>query len=779
MAFAAPALGFLFTSQSLIASTARFVAFSLISSALNRQTTEGPRLDDLTVQQSAYGVNIPLAYGAVRMAGNVIDASEIVETKNVNRKKKLGIITVAKNTTYTYSVTLAIMLAEGPLSTTSTIGRIWANGELIFDATSNNSSASSGDDTGDILTFDRGKNTHAFMTAMRFYRGTSTQTPDTALEAAHGVGNVPAYHGVAYCVLESLELQEFGNQVPSLEFELIDSVDPTVETIVADIAGRIGVSVYAGKVRGDTCKGYAVTQAGHAWSAIEPLAGAYSFDLVVDRGVVSAVKRAEKVRAHIPTEDLQGKGAGEPVQTRLDLKRADVLGLPKEVSVSYRDASRDYQTNAQRAFRDEGSADNNVSVELPITLTSDEARAVADRMLWEAWAASRRVEFSVSRQWEKLQATDIVTVDIGSERRAFRLERVTQGRNGVVQLEGTFEDPLLYASTAPGDSSQFTSPTIKLPGTATIYPFDAAINDDADDDAGQYFVVAAPNAGWLGGTVQSSEDSGVSYDDELDVFVDGTVALVLGTLGDASNLFFDMTNEIIVTAVGEDDTFVTVSDDDIFRGENLAWVGNADGSFGEYIQFATVAVQGSPMTFHLTRLRRGLFGTEYAIDQHSTGEVLILIDGAVNRSDDASSDWNVSRRFRCVSFYTEAADAPTVDNTNTGEGKRPLSPVQLRGHRNAVNDDIELTWIRRTRLTVPIVGPAPLGEDEEKYEVDVFNGTGGGASVIRTETVTTATFTYTEAMQTADGHTLGDPVKVRVYQISGVRGRGRHREGIV
>jgi len=781
MAFIAPAITWLFTSQSLIAATARFVGASLLLSALNRQTTEGPRLDDLQVQQSAYGTNIPLVYGTVRIAGNIIDASDFMETKNVKKKKKLGIITISKNTTYTYGVHLAVMLSEGALSSTSKIGRIWANGELIFDSTSNNPDALPGVDGSYILTFDRDKKTHAFMDELRFYRGTHDQIPDAALEAVHGVGNVPAYHGVAYALIDNLQLEEFGNAIPNLEFELIDTVDPSVETVVEDIGNRIGVNIYANPLRSLVCRGYVVTQAGHAWSAIEPLAGAFSFDVVANRAEIKAVKRGSQIRAHIPDEDLAGRPAGTGVEDTKSIKRADVLGLPSEIVLSYRDISRDYQTNSQRSFRDQGNTNNKVAVEIPITLTADEARRISDRMLWEAWAATRQASFSTTRIWENIEATDIVTLDVGDERRAFRVERVTQGRNGVVDFEGVFEDPIVYESTSSGTAGNVATNTIKLPDVSTLHPMDAIIVDDIDDNSGIYYAVSSPGTGWRGAVIEKSTDGGASYDELSDVFATSIVGDVLGTLGDARTDLFDELNELIVTLVDANDDLDTSTELGIFNGNNLAWVGHEDGSFGEWIQFRTVAMAGSPMVFHLTGLVRGLYGTEYATGLHQAGEKFILYDGTVGRSEDPSTEWNLTRKYRAISTYTEASDAPIKDVINTGEGKRPLSPVQLRAYRNSSNDDILVRWVRRSRLKSPGLGggPTPLGEDTELYEVDVFDGIGGGASVVRTESVTSTQFNYTEAMQTADGHTLGDPVKVKVYQISGVRGRGHEVEGIL
>jgi hypothetical protein len=85
-------------------------------------------------------------------------------------------------------------------------------------------------------------------------------------------------------------------------------------------------------------------------------------------------------------------------------------------------------------------------------------------------------------------------------------------------------------------------------------------------------------------------------------------------------------------------------------------------------------------------------------------------------------------------------------------------------------DDLHLTWIRRTRLggdtwdTVEV----PLGEAEERYEIDILDS----AAVKRTLTATTPATTYTAAQQTADFGAPQASIALRLYQLSPTRGRG-------
>lgn len=54
----------------------------------------------------------------------------------------------------------------------------------------------------------------------RLYKGTEEQMPDPFIEAMERIGNVPAYRGLAYIVLEDFPLGEFGNYIPYFIFEV-------------------------------------------------------------------------------------------------------------------------------------------------------------------------------------------------------------------------------------------------------------------------------------------------------------------------------------------------------------------------------------------------------------------------------------------------------------------------------------------------------------------------------------------------------------------------------
>jgi len=150
--------------------------------------SHGARLENLGVQSSTYGRVIPVVYGTMRLAGNIIWARPLQEhniyeeTGNKNGPSNI-------HTDYSYSATFAIAICAGPIDG---ILRVWA----------------------DNIQLDAGLGNY------RLYKGDEIQAPDPLIESFEGIGKVPAYRGVAYVVIEQLPLAQFGNRIPNFTFEI-------------------------------------------------------------------------------------------------------------------------------------------------------------------------------------------------------------------------------------------------------------------------------------------------------------------------------------------------------------------------------------------------------------------------------------------------------------------------------------------------------------------------------------------------------------------------------
>jgi hypothetical protein len=225
----------------------------------------------------------------------------------------------------------------------------------------------------------------------------------------------------------------------------------------------------------------------------------------------------------------------------------------------------------------------------------------------------------------------------------------------------------------------------------------------------------------------------------------------------------DTTSTLTVGLLHDGMTLESATDAELDEWKNFAYVGK-DG-LGEYLQFKT-ATFVSGTTWQLTNLRRGRKGTDHAIATHASGEEFALLGGEgvfrIIYSDE--SQWGEELTFRGVTLHQDEDDADEQAFTNTGEGKRPYSPVNVEGAWDGSNN-LTITFDARSRMNSGELGI----DDNEEWEVEILSGTG------RVELTATESWIYTAADQITDGITPGDSINGRVRQTSDVND-GRWRD---
>ncbi|UTU07845.1 gene transfer agent host specificity protein [Caulobacter phage C1] len=199
--------------------------------------SKGPRLKDLKMSASTYGAAIPIVFGSTRVPGNMIWGTGIKEHK----RKKLSV--AGKGgfyLKYTYTASVAFAFCKGPITS---FRRIWADGKVIYDNTGKSKVAN--------------KKKYKF----RFYLGDEDQVPNSTIEADKGVGNAPAYRGLAYMVIEDMPLEDFGNHIPQITAEVYnmerftDTPQVPVTALKEDGTPR-PLSYQGNSFSADTTRGY-------------------------------------------------------------------------------------------------------------------------------------------------------------------------------------------------------------------------------------------------------------------------------------------------------------------------------------------------------------------------------------------------------------------------------------------------------------------------------------------------------------------------------------------
>lgn len=194
------------------------------------------------------------------------------------------------------------------------------------------------------------------------------------------------------------------------------------------------------------------------------------------------------------------------------------------------------------------------------------------------------------------------------------------------------------------------------------------------------------------------------------------------------------------------------------NGANLVAMGK------EILHFQNAEDLGDNV-FRLSNLLRGRLGTEQQMNSHAANElVYFLTTDTTRRYQGELADISSVRFWKIVGIGQLLESRAAISAVNTGESLKPWAPVRIAGTRDGSNN-LTITWVPRSRIGHQrlLVAPPPVGEDTEEYRVEILDSDG---DVVRTFNPATNSQEYTAAEQTTDTFTPGDPILVRIGQVS-------------
>lgn len=648
---------------------------SLLGSAADRailgpRAREGSRLSELKITTSSYGVAIPRHFGRMRVSGQIIWSTDLVEHK----EKQGGGKGSPAVTTYSYSASFAVALSSRPLVS---IGRIWADGQLLRGA------------AGDLKVGGR----------FRFYPGFGNQEPDPLIAAAEGAARCPAYRGTAYAVFEDLALSDFGNRIPSLSFEVFaETGQLTLADLLEDaIPNSSGPDVLEGiaglSVEGPLSDTIATLQqvipiaiAATGSHLMIGLAAQHS-DPAIVLAEAAATDRSENLDRNVgPTEHHWG-----------------AQDVPPRV-LRYYDIDRDFQPGTQQASGP-GSCGQPRSVELPASLYSGDARQLVEQAARRADWAGRTITWRVAQ----LDPAVVPGAQIMLPDRA--------GIWRVVSWE--WRDNAIDLLLARIPSNPRIANTVADPGRASCAADDMVEETvltacelpwDGTSVAPQVLAIASSTgAGWRGAALYLDRGNGTLEPLGATGRARGSIGSTVDTLPRASPLVFDRRSSLDIVLVPRDLVLANATIEQLATGVNRAVVGE------EIVQFAKALALGNGR-WRLSGFWRGLGGTENAVAGHKAGEDFILLDGVGKMLDPVLLGSVTSSTIAALGVADPSPVYAAI--RMQGIAMKPLTPVHgrwLKQHDGAAL----LTWIRRARggwIWRDGVD-TPLGETIEAYEV--------------------------------------------------------------
>ena len=671
---------------------------------------QGPRLGDLSVQTSSYGSEIPKIFGTMRVAGTVIWATDLKETRATSGGGKGQ----AKTVSYTYSASFAVALSGRPIVG---VGRIWADGKLLRGAAGDFKSA----------------------TGFRLHTGEEGQEADPLIVSAEGAAGTPAYRGIAYAVFENFQLADYGNRIPSLTFEVVADVGPVEIGAIAAALGEGAVEAEATQaVGGYAAGGESIRAAIEALADVAPLSW-------VDTGTrLRAVAQGSGTPVEIASDE--GGAASGGAGGRDEWARKAASAVPAETTLTYYDPARDYQSGLQRASRRGGSARGERRA-VAAALDADVARTLAERRLADLWAGRETGVLNLMPR--RMAVRPGAVLRVGGRRGAWRVARLTLEKMVVRAEIERLAGGASLAAAAPG--RPVVQPD-RAAGPTSLVLLDVPSLQDVPAARPQLLVAAAGGDGWRPVPLTASFDGGTSWEAAGSSAGPAVIGSVIVPPISGAPALFDARAALEVVLLNDEMWLEGRSDAALAAGANLAAVGD------ELLQFGRAEPLGG-RGFRLSRLLRGRRGTEWAAGSHAAGEPFVLLQAAsLAAIEPPVQAVGAAVRLRPHGLG-DAADAPPAIRAFAGEALRPPAPVHLTARREP-DGAILLTWVRRSRSgwVWTSGNDTPLGEEREAYRVRLAGVAGG-----RVVETSVPAFRYEAADQVADGLVL--PLSVSVAQL--------------
>ena len=652
---------------------------------------EGPRLQELAVQTSSYGTQIPRIYGKMRVAGTVIWATDLKETKQSEGGGKGR----PKTTTYSYSACLAVALSSRDITG---IGWIWADGKIFRGS------------AGDFKT----------ETGFRFHNGYEDQVIDSLIASAEGQGAAPAHRGIALAIFEDMDLTEYGNRIPSLTFEVIaDDGSVTIGQIISDIsdaqiASNLSIPLHGFAASGENRR-----------TALNAVAQNFPISFITAHDGMQAVNRqiaGDELDASISVtvvRETNGTVTAKPEQQTLP-----ETSIARQVSLRYYEPTRDYQSGMQNAFRP-GLGRAIINRDFPAAISTGQAKSIAQNMLFSIYQERTTARLEVIQANQNLRPGALVRI---ADTVGFWRVRSSEIKNGVIMLQ------LVKAINPTTDISEETDQgravlqvdALAGPTRLILVDLPFAINAPFQpSEIPRLYAVAAGGAGWRKAQLFNSDANGNADQPIAEILPPATIGTATQVLGLASANLVDEKNGIEVSLHHAGMQLHDADDSRLFAGANATLLG------AELIQFGRATPLGNGR-YRLSRLLRGLGGTEDQIAGHEVGENFILL----NVTELIEIDPVHFTPFVPAAFWAlgRGDEQPVLASHDMpGHALRPLSPAHPRISWQ-IDGSLEIGWTRRSRAgalwrdSVEV----PLAEEFELYRLNIASDAGGAVANIDT-----------------------------------------------
>jgi hypothetical protein len=505
------------------------------------------------------------------------------------------------------------------------------------------------------------------------------------------------------------------------------------------------------------------------------LSGYVANEVLSARGTLEPLLLMFRVDAADAGERLLFRGRSRPYDVALDpdalveradeplvaRRRAQETELASELVLRFIDPGKDYRISTATSRRLGGQSRRTTTTDLAAIVEFAEAERLTDALLRDIWMGRERAELELPPSALAIEAGDLLHLPGAAPERLIA-ERIEDGESRAMSLRRVDDKgPAPLGTTRRGPPA-----TQPLWGAPEVRVLEFAPPDGEAAHAPRLAVFAGP---WPGLVAIYAATEGGGYRVATTLTGRATMGRLTAPLFSGPDSRYDLGNSVWVELFAG--AVSSLPDIDVLAGANAAAVRTAGGGW-EVLQFAEAELIG-PNQYRLTRLLRGQLGTEQAMATGSpTDADFVLLDRAIVTLPLRSDQLGLPLSYRVGPARDDHAAPSFAELTIAAEGfgLKPFAPTHVGGRRDAVSGDIEISWIRRTRIGGDSweAVEVPLGESAELYEIDILDG----MDVVRTLSASAPQAGYSAAEQTADFGSPPSPLDVIAYQVSPEYGRG-------
>lgn len=285
----------------------------------------------------------------------------------------------------------------------------------------------------------------------------------------------------------------------------------TLDEFITTICLRCGLEasdIDVTDVAGIPVTGYFIARQAGGDTCLKPLLDAFQIGMYEADGKIWFVQLGADTVADLDADDLVALDGPPVTETR-----AQEIELPRKINVIYSDPATAYTPTKQTSERvtSDVAAVGEVSIELPVVMTADQAAQIAHKKEKAAWIGLLGgKEFALPDEFSYLTPTDNINLTYRGRTERVRLEKV-DAENGQLMLSTQQDRQSAYSSERTGTSPDdfFVADTLVGPTIWSVMNLPQL--RPQDNVPGVYFACCGLLEGWRGCELQMSVDSGVSW----------------------------------------------------------------------------------------------------------------------------------------------------------------------------------------------------------------------------------------------------------------------------